>query len=190
MSAITALTAQNTTGVTAIFDTTPQFLAQQLRCRVHRHLPGCGEDRHGILCPAHRHHRRAAALLRRKAHCGGPCDGGHLRRKAAAGRCCAGTDRKLLPLAEVLTPNIPEAEILSGMSIANAADMEAAARTISERYAAPCCARAATRSTMPTICCGRAAPASGSRASASQTPTPTAPAAPCPAPSPPICQRL
>ena len=38
-----------------------------------------------------------------------------------------------LPLAEVLTPNIPEAEILSGMSIANAADMEAAARTISER---------------------------------------------------------
>ena len=30
MSAITALTAQNTTGVTAIFDTTPQFLAQQL----------------------------------------------------------------------------------------------------------------------------------------------------------------
>ena len=41
---------------------------------------------------------------------------------------------KLLPLAEVLTPNIPEAEILSGMSIANAADMEAAARTISERY--------------------------------------------------------
>ena len=30
MSALTALTAQNTTGVTAIFDTTPQFLAQQL----------------------------------------------------------------------------------------------------------------------------------------------------------------
>ena len=41
---------------------------------------------------------------------------------------------KLLPLAEVLTPNIPEAEILSGMTIANAADMEAAARTISQRY--------------------------------------------------------
>ena len=41
---------------------------------------------------------------------------------------------KLLPLAEVLTPNIPEAEILSGMTITNAADMEAAARTISQRY--------------------------------------------------------
>ena len=30
MSAITALTAQNTTGVTDIFETTPQFLAEQL----------------------------------------------------------------------------------------------------------------------------------------------------------------
>ena len=30
LSAITALTAQNTTGVTGIFETTPEFLAQQL----------------------------------------------------------------------------------------------------------------------------------------------------------------
>ena len=41
---------------------------------------------------------------------------------------------KLLPLAEVLTPNIPEAEILSGMTIQNAADMERAAQNISEKY--------------------------------------------------------
>ena len=41
---------------------------------------------------------------------------------------------RLLPMAEVLTPNIPEAEILSGMSIKNAADMEKAAQTISEKY--------------------------------------------------------
>ena len=39
-----------------------------------------------------------------------------------------------LPLAAVLTPNIPEAEILSGMTIQNAADMERAAQTISEKY--------------------------------------------------------
>ena len=42
--------------------------------------------------------------------------------------------RELLPLAAVLTPNIPEAEILSGMTIQNAADMERAAQTISEKY--------------------------------------------------------
>ena len=41
---------------------------------------------------------------------------------------------RLLPLATVLTPNIPEAEILSGVSIADTAGMEAAARAISERY--------------------------------------------------------
>lgn len=39
-----------------------------------------------------------------------------------------------MPLATVLTPNIPEAEILSGVSIADTAGMEAAARAISERY--------------------------------------------------------
>ena len=44
------------------------------------------------------------------------------------------TLRGLLPLAAVLTPNIPEAEILSGLPITDAAGMEAAARTISQRY--------------------------------------------------------
>ncbi len=42
---------------------------------------------------------------------------------------------ELLPLAEVVTPNIPEAEILSGMEIRSAADMEKAAKFISENYA-------------------------------------------------------
>jgi hydroxymethylpyrimidine/phosphomethylpyrimidine kinase len=41
---------------------------------------------------------------------------------------------KLLPLAEVVTPNIPEAEILAGRKISSPADMEAAARIISEKY--------------------------------------------------------
>ena len=42
--------------------------------------------------------------------------------------------RELLPLAAVLTPNIPEAEILSGMTITDAVGMEAAAKLISEKY--------------------------------------------------------
>lgn len=41
---------------------------------------------------------------------------------------------KLLPMAEVVTPNIPEAEILSGMKITDAAGMETAAKLISEKY--------------------------------------------------------
>ena len=41
---------------------------------------------------------------------------------------------KLFPLASVLTPNIPEAEVLSGVEIKSAEDMCAAAKLISERY--------------------------------------------------------
>ena len=40
--------------------------------------------------------------------------------------------RVILPLADVLTPNIPEAEKISGMKIASAEDMEQAAKYISE----------------------------------------------------------
>ena len=40
----------------------------------------------------------------------------------------------LLPLATVLTPNIPETEVLSGMTVRSSAEMEAAARAISEKY--------------------------------------------------------
>ena len=41
---------------------------------------------------------------------------------------------KLPPLATLLTPNIPEAEVLSGMTISDPAGMERAARAISEQY--------------------------------------------------------
>ena len=52
MSAITALTAQNTTGVTGILNSTPEFLAQQPGCRVYGYLPGCCQDRYGQLSGA------------------------------------------------------------------------------------------------------------------------------------------
>ena len=43
-------------------------------------------------------------------------------------------ETELLPLAEVITPNIPEAEILCGHSIKTAADMENAAKEISQKF--------------------------------------------------------
>jgi hydroxymethylpyrimidine/phosphomethylpyrimidine kinase len=42
--------------------------------------------------------------------------------------------KELLPLATVTTPNVPEAEILSGMEINSQADMELAAKKISESF--------------------------------------------------------
>jgi hydroxymethylpyrimidine/phosphomethylpyrimidine kinase len=42
--------------------------------------------------------------------------------------------KELLPLAKVITPNIPEAEVLSGRTVASEKDMEAAAKEIYEKY--------------------------------------------------------
>ena len=133
-SAITALTAQNTTGVTAIFDTTPQFLAQQLDAVFTDIYPDAVKI--GMVSSA-----PLIDTIAERLHFYGAkhivvdpvmvaTSGAKLLQDDAVQALTA----KLLPLAEVLTPNIPEAEILSGMTIANAADMEAAARTISERY--------------------------------------------------------
>ena len=186
MSAITALTAQNTTGVTDIFETTPRFLAEQLDAIFTDIYPDAVKI--GMVSSAELIDTIAEKLHAYEAKhivvdpVMVATSGSKLLRDDAVQALTA----KLLPMAEVLTPNIPEAEILSGMTISDAAGMEAAAKAISENMAAPCCARAATRSTTPTTCCGAAAPANGSTANASPTPTPTAPAAPCPAPLPPI----
>ena len=67
MSAVTALTAQNTTGVTDIFETTPKFLAEQLDAVFTDIYPDAVEDRHGILGGAHRYDRRAAAAITRQS---------------------------------------------------------------------------------------------------------------------------
>lgn len=48
MSAITALTAQNTTGVTSILNATPEFLGQELDEYLYRYLSGCCKDRDGF----------------------------------------------------------------------------------------------------------------------------------------------
>ena len=134
MSAITALTAQNTTGVTAIFDTTPQFLAQQLDAVFTDIYPDAVKI--GMVSSA-----PLIDTIAERLHFYGakhivvdPVMVATSGAKLLQDDAVQALTEKLLPLAEVLTPNIPEAEILSGMSITNAADMEAAARAISERY--------------------------------------------------------
>ena len=134
MSAITALTAQNTTGVTDILESTPRFLSEQLDAIFTDIFPDAVKI--GMVSSAELIAVIAAKLKEYKAEnivvdpvMVATC-GAKLLRSVAVEALC----RELLPLAAVLTPNIPEAEILSGMAITDAAGMEAAARLISEKY--------------------------------------------------------
>ena len=131
MSAITALTAQNTTGVTDIFETTPKFLAEQLDAVFDDIYPDAVKI--GMVSSAELIATIAERLRFYKAKhivvdpVMVATSGSKLLRDDAVAALTA----ELLPLAEVLTPNIPEAEILAGMTITDAAGMEAAAKTIS-----------------------------------------------------------
>ena len=134
MSAITALTAQNTTGVTDILESTPHFLSEQLDAIFTDIFPDAVKI--GLVSSAELIAVIAAKLKAYKAEnivvdpVMVATSGAKLLRSDAVEALC----RELLPLAAVLTPNIPEAEILSGMTITDAAGMEAAARLISEKY--------------------------------------------------------
>ena len=134
MSAITALTAQNTTGVTGIFETTPEFLAQQLDAVFTDIFPDAVKI--GMVSSA-----ALIEVIAQKLRAYGArhivvdpvmvaTSGSKLLRDDAM----QALTTQLLPLAEVVTPNIPEAEILSGRPITDAAGMEAAAQYISETY--------------------------------------------------------
>ena len=134
MSVITALTAQNTTGVTGIFETTPAFLGQQIDAIFTDIRPDAvkigmvsSADLIGVIAEKLRAYSAEHIVVDPVMVA---TSGSKLLRDDAV----QALTEKLLPMAEVVTPNIPEAEILSGMSITDAAGMEAAAQKISEAY--------------------------------------------------------
>lgn len=134
MSAITALTAQNTTGVAGIMDVTPDFLALQLDA-VFTDIPP-DAVKIGMVSSAALIGTIAAKLRRYGARnivvdpVMVATSGARLISEDAVGAL----ERELLPLAAVATPNIPEAEVLGGMAIRSPEDMVKAAEAISERY--------------------------------------------------------
>ena len=134
MSAITALTAQNTTGVTDILEVPPHFLAEQLDAVFTDIRPDAVKI--GMVSSAPLIEVIAEKLRTYAAEhvvvdpVMVATSGARLMDETAVGTL----KERLLPLAEVLTPNIPEAEILSGMPIRSPEDMEAAARAIAEAY--------------------------------------------------------
>lgn len=133
-SAITALTAQNTVGVQGIFDVTPEFLAQQIDSVFTDIRPDAVKI--GMVSAAGLIRTIAAKL--REYGAGNivvdPVMVATSGAKLISDDAIGTLKEELLPLAAVLTPNIPEAEILSGMEIRSAEDMERAAAAISEAY--------------------------------------------------------
>ena len=134
MSAITALTAQNTTGVAAIMNVTPEFLGQQLDCIFTDIFPdavkiGMVSDKDLI--------RMIAQKLRQyqpKHVVVDPVMVATSGARLIADDAVEVLQQELFPLATVLTPNIPEAEVLLGENIASKEGMEKAAEEIGRQY--------------------------------------------------------
>lgn len=134
MSAITALTAQNTTGVRDIMEASPAFLAEQLDAVFEDIFPDAVKI--GMVSSAALIRTIAEKLRQYEARnivvdpVMVATSGARLIQEEAIHTLT----EELLPLAAVVTPNVPEAEILSGIEIHGKEDMEAAARKIGDGF--------------------------------------------------------
>ncbi len=134
MSAITALTAQNTTGVRAIQETTPTFLQQQLDAVFEDIYPDAVKIG---MAPASNLIHVIADRLRYYDAKNVVVDpvmvatsGSALIKNGAVQTLM----EELLPIATLVTPNIPEAQVLSGLTIASKGDMMTVVKQIGDRY--------------------------------------------------------
>ena len=137
MSVITALTAQNTTGVRGIMEVPPSFLAAQIDAVFEDIRPDAVKI--GMVSSA----ALIGKITERLTFYGAKnvvvdpvmvaTSGARLMQEDAVSTLC----EQLLPLATLVTPNIPEAEILSGLRILDKQQMQEAARIIGDTY---CCA--------------------------------------------------
>ncbi len=134
MSVITALTAQNTTGVRAISQTTPEFLKEQIDAVFEDIVPDAvkigmvsSKELIDVIAERLRHYKAKNIVVDPVM-------------VATTGSSLIKTDAvqalatKLFPLSTLVTPNIPEAEVLSGTTIKSEADMERAAKSIYAAY--------------------------------------------------------
>ena len=134
MSAITALTAQNTTGVTEIINIDPDFVKSQLEMIFDDIYPDAIKI--GMVSSGEIVEAIAYELIKYKAKnivldpVMVATSGSNLVENSAIKIM----QEKLFPLAKVITPNIPEAEVLSGIKIKDEKDMERAAKIIYENH--------------------------------------------------------
>lgn len=132
MSAITAMTAQNTLGVTDIMEVTPEFLQKQLDAVFTDIFPDAVKI--GMVSSAGLIETIAQSLRRYSVRniVVDPVMVATSGSRLLHTEAIETMKRELFPLAVLITPNIPEAEVLSGMEIKSREDMLTAAETISK----------------------------------------------------------
>ncbi len=130
MTAITALTVQNTTGVYGITEVDPDFVARQIEVCVAD--IGCDAVKTGMLCSA-AIIQAVAAKIREHHLSPVVVDPVMISKSGAPLLKSDAVDtlkRELLPLATVVTPNLHEAGALLGRTIRTLDDMKEAARAL------------------------------------------------------------
>ena len=134
MSVITALTAQNTTGVSGISDVSPVFLAQQLDAVFTDIFPDAVKIGMVSLAPSIEIIADKLTAYRPKHIVLDPVMVATSGAKLISEDAVEALKNRLLPIASLITPNLPEAEVLSGLTIRSPEDMVCAAKQISETY--------------------------------------------------------
>ena len=134
MSAVTALTAQNTTGVSAILEADADFLEKEINAVFEDIFPDAVKI--GMVSSSALIEVIAQRLKFYQAEnivvdpVMAATSGARLINDSAINTL----KEKLLPIANIITPNIPETEVLSGMKISDKNDMEKAAVSIGEKF--------------------------------------------------------
>ncbi|MEQ0488443.1 bifunctional hydroxymethylpyrimidine kinase/phosphomethylpyrimidine kinase [Anaerococcus murdochii] len=134
MSVITALTAQNTQGVTGILDVSPEFITEQMDAVFNDIYPDAIKI--GMVSSPEIVEAIAASLEKYQAKniVLDPVMVATSGAKLLKGEAMDSLINRLIPLADVITPNIPEGEILAGMEITNEDQMIKAAEEIGKKY--------------------------------------------------------
>ena len=134
MSAITALTAQNTTGVRAIQESTPDFLKQQIDAVFEDIFPDAvkigmvaSSDLIRVIADRLKFYDAKNVVIDPVMVA---TSGSALMKNDAVQTLI----EELLPVATLVTPNIPEAQVLSGLTIETKEDMRTAAKQIGDSY--------------------------------------------------------
>ena len=134
MSAVTALTAQNTTGVTDVLEVPPAFLQKQLDAVFTDIFPDAvkigmvsSSPLIRVIAEGLRHYGARNIVVDPVMVA---TSGSRLMRTDAVDTLA----ERLLPMAALVTPNIPEGEILAGMPIRSQEDMVAAAKKIGDAH--------------------------------------------------------